>query len=257
MKLKNIYPSSYSGLPGVLNSLGMILLVVAMFFDVSGNPKLGFPTFWIAWALILVSMGKEVEVENGKLVLKYGFPKSFIKVEISEVREISEITKLEKGKIVRYFRQTFVVPVLILTWPYLYILTKGTAIPLRYLVFLLIPAFVGIMLILYFTLTLSNYRKFLRNATIIVAIVLAVLLLMILIVFKPTEETLLFLLISYLLLIMGFLLFMSLSLRKNVILIESDKGYYALICFEGEGLHGLIEKLLRNEQTVIGHGNEL
>ncbi len=249
MKLKNVYPSSYSGLPGLLNSLGMMLLVVAMFFNVSGSPKLGFSTFWIAWGLILVSIGKEVEVRREKLILKYGFPRPLIKVEISEIRGISEVTKLEKGKIARYFRQALVVPALVLVLPYIYILTKGTTIPIRYLVFLLIPAFVGIMLILYFTLTLSNYREFLRKATIIVAIVLAVLLLMMLIIFKPTGGALLLLVMSYLLLIMGFLFFMSLSLRKNVILIESDKGYYALICLEGEGLHDLIREFLKGEMV--------
>ena len=247
MKLENIYPASYSGLPGILNSLGMMLIVAAMFFNLSGNPKLGFVTFWIAWVLLLVSIGKEVEVKNGKLILKYGFPKPFIKIEISEIIEIADITKLKKGRIARYFRQALVVPILVLILPYIYIFAKGTTIPLRYVVFLLIPAFVGIMLILYFTMTLSNYREFLRKATIIVAVVLAVLLLMILIIFKPVREALLILIMSYLLLVIGFFIFMSISLKRNVILIESDRGCYALVCF---GNHNeLIRELSRVMQN--------
>lgn len=248
MKLENVYPASYSGLPGILNSLGMIVMVVAMFFNVSGNPKLGFVTFWIAWVLLLVSIGKEVEVKNGKLILKYGFLKPFIKVDLSEIREIADITKLKKGRIARYFRQALVVPILVLILPYIYIFAKGTTIPLRYVVFLLIPAFVGIMLILYFTMTLSNYREFLRKATIIVAVVLAVLLLMILVIFKPVGEALLILVMSYLLLVMSFVIFMSISLKRNVILIESDRGCYALVCF-GD-YNELIRELLRVAQNV-------
>ncbi len=247
-KLENIYPASYSGPPGILNSLGMIVMVIAMFLNVSENLKPGFVTFWIAWVLLLVSIGKEVEVKNGKLILKYGFPKQFIKVEISEIREIADITKLKKGRIARYFRQALVVPTLVLVLPYIYIFAKGATIPLRYVVFLLIPAFVGIMLMLYFTMTLSNYREFLRKSTIIVAVALAVLLLMILIIFKPTGGALLLLVMSYLLLVVGFLVFMSISLRRNVVLIESDRGYHALICF-GD-YNELIRELLRVAQNV-------
>ncbi len=235
MKLENVYPASYSGFPGILNSLGMVLIVVAMFFNVSGNPKLGFATFWVAWVLLIVSIGKGVEVKNGKLILKYGFPKPLIKIEISEIREIADITKLKRGRIARYFRQALLVPVLILILPYIYIFMKGTTIPLKYVVFLLIPAFVGIMLILYFTMTLSNYREFLRKATIIVAIVLAVLLLMILVIFKPIGKALPLLVMSYLLLVISFVIFMSISLKRNVILIESNRGCYALVCFGDYG----------------------
>ncbi|WP_456399014.1 hypothetical protein [Palaeococcus sp. (in: euryarchaeotes)] len=248
MKLEDIYPAPYSGLPGILNSLGMILMVVAMFFNVSENLKLGFVTFWIAWVLLLVSIGKEVEVKNGKLILKYGFPKPLIKVEISEIREITNITKLKRGKIARYFRQALVVPILVLILPYIYIFVKGTMIPLRYVVFLLIPAFVGIMLLLYFTMTLSNYREFLRKATIIVAVVLALLLLMILRIFKPVGEALLIFVMSYLLLVVSFVIFMSIGIKRNVVLIEGDRGCYALFCF-GD-YNELIRELLKVAQNV-------
>ncbi len=242
MKLENVYPASYSGLPGILNSLGTILMVVAMFFSISGNPELGFATFWIAWALLLISVGKEVEAKNGKLILKYGFPKPLIKIKISEIKEIADIMKLRKGRISRYFRQALVVPILILILPYVYIFAKGITIPLRYVVFLLLPAFVGIMIILYFMMTLSNYREFLKRATIIVAVVLAVLLLMILVIFRPTGNVLLLLVMTSLLLVMSFALLMSINLKRNVVLIETDKGCYGLIC-SGDR-NGTIKELL-------------
>ena len=74
------YSLPYSGLPGVLSALSMVLFAVSLPLQIYGQNyfTLGLMLFWIGWLMALASAGRNVTISNGRVTLTYGFPSEFL-----------------------------------------------------------------------------------------------------------------------------------------------------------------------------------
>ncbi len=100
MKLENVRPMNFSGIPFVL--------VVVAFFLIIILPRVISGEYWplwiLGWVILFASWGTGAEIEGDLIVLKYVFGKLKIRISLSEIEEITTLNKLQKGTIARYFK---------------------------------------------------------------------------------------------------------------------------------------------------------
>lgn len=249
VKLRNVWPTPYNGIPAILSSLSLVLFVSAFLIIHYGKgayDTLSFILFSTGIISILLSSGREVELKNGKLILRYGFPLTLISIIVEDIVDVADLSSLKRGKLIKYFKSQLVMPLLIMLLPVLYMppITK----PLM-LLFLLVPVVVGFSLLTYFMMTFSDYKRFLNYTVITLAIILALIFLEAALVnsrIASSTDALLMLAVGYLLLIVGFIVFISFAMRRHIVLIESKRGYYAIAALSKSDAEALIKVLVKH-----------
>lgn len=158
------WPASYSGLPLLFMSAGIGMMLVSLLMNVSGYAiELTLPTTMIGIVLVLISTGKSVKICSNGIKLEYGFPFTIIKYNIDDIVEIADITMLEKGQLIRYFKPFAIIFTLYTAFPIAYITVKEKIVLPIAIPYILIPLFIGIMLSIYFVSTASNFRQYVRK----------------------------------------------------------------------------------------------
>ena len=257
VKLRNVWPTPYNGIPAILSSLSLVMFVLAFLIIRYGKgtyDTLGFILFFTGIIFGLLSSGREVELKNGKLVLRYGFPLTLINIVVEDVVDVADLSSLKRGKLIKYFKSQLVMPLLIMLLPVLYMppVTK----PLI-LLFLLVPVVVGFSLLTYFMMTFSDYKRFLNYTIITLAIILALIFMEVALVnpqIVSSMNALLMLAVGYLLLIAGFIVFISFAMRRHIVLIESKQGYYAIAALSKSDAEVLIKILVKHLLAKGGIG---
>ncbi len=248
VKVKNVWPAPYTGIPAVLSSSSLVMFVLAFLIIYYGRgvyDTLGFTLFFTGIAFGLLSAGKEVELKDDRLVLKYGFPQAVINITVREVVEVADLSSLKRGKLFKYFKSQLVAPLLIMLLPILYLppLTK----PLMALL-LLVPVVIGFSLLTYFMMTFSDYRRFLNYAIVTLMAMLALIFLEIAMInpqIVSSKDALVMLVLGYVLLIAGFIVFISFAIRRHIILIESTQGHYAVTAASKADAEEFMKTLLK------------
>jgi len=249
VKVKNVWPAPYTGIPAVLSSSSLVMFVLAFLIIHYGRgvyDTLGFTLFFTGIAFGLLSAGKEVELKDDRLVLKYGFPQAVINITVREVVEVADLSSLKRGKLFKYFKSQLVAPLLIMLLPILYLppLTK----PLMALL-LLVPVVIGFSLLTYFMMTFSDYRRFLNYAIVTLMAMLALIFLEIAMInpqIVSSKDALVMLVLGYVLLIAGFIVFISFAIRRHIILIESTQGHYAVTAASKADAEEFMKTLLKH-----------
>jgi len=161
-----IWPASYVGIPSLLLSAALILFTFSLMFQIyEGTSE--HVAFWFPLAgivLALFSIGRDVTITDGKIVLSYGYPIPAFKLAINDVVQVVDVNNLERGRLFKYFKSQLILITVVIIYPLLYILVKGSLPPIQYLTFFSLPIFVGLALISYFMMTTNSYRKFIKYA---------------------------------------------------------------------------------------------
>ena len=238
-----LWPASYVGLPGVLFSIAIVLFTIALLLQEYGEVPdfVSLPVVFTGILLALLSVGRGVDVVDGKIILTYGYPRTVFKLTITDVVEVADVNNLEKGRLFKYFKVQLIPLTIIIAYPLLYIIVKASLPPVRYLTFFLIPIFVGLGLIVYFMLTSESYRRFAKYTGWVLSFVLMVIDFLIGSYYHQLFDrlltsdmtTLLPLMIGQVLVFI-FFIFITV-LRRHVIILEDTRGrYYAVVAVEEE-----------------------
>ena len=97
-----VWPLPYTGLPALLNSLSIIMFAMLVVVSMTLRYDLLFIlSFLVAVSLSLASLGRRVVVDDGVIILEYGYPKPLLKYRFSldEIRQAFEA--VEKRKVVK------------------------------------------------------------------------------------------------------------------------------------------------------------
>ena len=202
----------------ILSSLSLVLFISAFLiihYSKGAYDTLCFILFFTGIISVLLSSSREVELENGKLILRYEFPLTLISVIVEDVVDDADLSSFKRDKLIKYFKLQLVMPLLIMPLPVLYMpsITK----PLM-LLFLLVPVVVDFSLLTYFMMIFSDYKRFLSYTVITLAIIRALIFLEVALVnpqIASSMDALLMLAVEYLPLIIGFIVFISFAMRRQ------------------------------------------
>ncbi len=100
MKLENVTPMNFSGIPFVFGVIAFSLIVLL--------PRVMSEAYWplwiLGWLILFASWGTGAEIEGDSIVLKYAFGVLKIKIPFNEIEEIAVLSRLQKGTIAKYFK---------------------------------------------------------------------------------------------------------------------------------------------------------
>ncbi|AHF81183.1 hypothetical protein [Thermococcus paralvinellae] len=102
MKLENVRPMNFSGIPFALVVVAFSLIVILP--KAVTMPERYWPLWILGWVILFASWGTGAEIEGDSIVLKYVFGKLKIRIPFSEIEEITTLNKLQKGTIAKYFK---------------------------------------------------------------------------------------------------------------------------------------------------------
>ncbi|RLE91682.1 MAG: hypothetical protein DRJ55_05390 [Thermoprotei archaeon] len=249
------YPLPYSGVPGALSALSMVLFAVSLPLQIYGQNyfTLGLVLFWIGWLMALASAGRNVTISEGRVTLTYGFPFRVFKLVVDGVVEMADLNSLQRGKLFKYFKVQVIPYAVVTFYPLLYVAAKFSLPPIYFLAFLLIPSAVGLSLLMYFMLTFASYRRFIKYAgyTVVSTTIIAN--------FgiasyynaafgKPITSdahALILLILGELLIFLAFALYASLATKRHVILLEDTRGkHYAIGAVDEDAAKELTRKIV-------------
>ncbi len=172
MSEQEVWPLPYTGLPALLNSLSIIVFAMLIAMSVTLKYDLLFIlAFLVGISLSLASLGRKVVVDDDTIILEYGFPKPLLKYRITGIVEVFDINELSKGKLVKYFKSLLTPFITIMVLPVIYVIVRGIYPSPTYITLMTVPIAMGVSLLLYFMFTAPSYRKFLRCAFTVTAIV--------------------------------------------------------------------------------------
>jgi len=97
--------------------------------------------------------------------LSYGFPVALFRAELRDVVGVSDVNSLARGKLFKYFKFQVVPLALLPLIPVVYVAAKSSPPPVQYLSFLGIPVALGVVLISYFMLTTTSFKRFIEKVT--------------------------------------------------------------------------------------------
>ena len=252
--VKDYWPCAYSGLPAVLQSISIVLFTVTLLMLVGNVGDIYvFMMFFTGIVLALMSIGNEVKITNGELLLTYGYPFKLIKVRVKEVVHIADINALERGKLFKYFKVVLVPFIMITAFPLLYVLIKGASVPLQYSMFLAIPIFVGAALIGYFMVSSRSYKAFLQNVLRVLVVLLITINFFLAIEYHRLYSgfitrdlnALIPLMLAEILLFIFFVAMLVNAVKRHVIIVEDSRGrYYAIASASEVKARELIELIV-------------
>ena len=167
-----VWPLPYTGLPALLNSLSIIMFAMLVVLSVTFKYDLFLiPAFLFAVSLSLVSLGRQVVIDDGVIILEYGYPKPLLKYRITDIVEVFDINELSRGKLVKYFKSLLVPFITIMVLPIIYVIVRGIYPSPTYVTLMTAPIAMGVSLLLYFMFTAPSYRKLIRYTFTVTAIV--------------------------------------------------------------------------------------
>ena len=252
------WPTPYTGLPSVLLSTALLIFTSSLLLSVYNDVPNYIPFFTtlIGIVLALISVGREVEVLKGKVILSYGFPKVIFKLVFTEVTQVTDLTNLERGRLFKYFKIQLVPYSFMMTYPLLYIIIKASLPPIRYLTLLSIPICVGVALTTYFMLTSSSYEKLAKYVGYILSITFLTLDAIIASYYhqvfnRPLTsdiDTLLALMAGQ---VLAFLFFIPIfAIRRHIIILEDINGKRcAIVTASEEDARLLVKAIMREVMT--------
>lgn len=248
----------YSRLPAILSGLSITCFAAALLFGLLDNSLLMVLLLCLGFLSGLLSTGREVEVRNGYIVLRYGFPKSIIKYVVRDIISILDVNELEKGSLVRYFKYHLFMFSLIIVLPLIYLSAKGLYPSPAYLPLIFLPVFIGVVLQLYIMFTSKSYRRMIRLMTWILAGAWSVIGFIVGVtyrevygrsLFSDPNATILYF-TSMMLLAISSIVLLALMGRHHIVIIEtSDRKFYAIGTSSAQSARELIKKIL---EEVIG-----
>lgn len=238
---RRYWPMPYSGLPGVLNSVGLVMVSFGLVAPFLGDWALAIPLTGIV--LLLLSIGREVRVSNDALVLCYGFPVVFYRQVVKDVVEVTDLKKLSRGRLAKYFKLPVAVFLVVALLPLAYLMARGLRVPLVYLVYLLIPVVVCVLLIAYFVLTSTGYLKLLKRVLSFVGTTVCVMSFFVGATYRSVHghsiledpHAVAMWIIGVLLLAFFLIAFSIYTGKRSVIVIEDSRGrHYAVVAVDDE-----------------------
>jgi len=244
----------YTGLPSILLTSALLIFTSALLLNAYQDVSDYIIFFVISTGIVLalLSVGREIEVSEGKIIVSYGFPKGLFKMVFTDVVHVVNLTDLEKGRLFRYFKVQLIPYSCMIVYPLLYIIIKASLPPLRYLTLISIPVCVGVALITYLMLTSSSYKKFVKYAGYMLSIVFIILDFFIANYYRQVFNrsilsdinTLLPLMVGQ---VLAFLFFMPLAAieRHTIVLEDVDGKKCAIIVANEEDARSLIRTIMR------------
>jgi len=248
VKYTDIWAASYTGIPSYLSILSIVSFEIALLLFIRGNGALDL----IAWGCVslgflcgLLSCGREVEISNNVLILKYGFPIAIIKMKISNIIGVADINNLKKGRLSKYFKTQLVAPFLLLIAPIIF-LFPYLLNPIGIFV-LLVTIVMGFTLLTYFMMTFSEYKRYVRTSALTLCILIGILFLEIIFMNRSIfveKEALYLLFAGYVMAVLSFLILIFLALKRHVILLETSSESYAVIASSEEAANNFMKTVM-------------
>ncbi|RLF04217.1 MAG: hypothetical protein DRK00_07200 [Thermoprotei archaeon] len=250
---RRVWALPYSGVPALLSNVSIVSFGAAVLLALLRSPvqavfiALGFLT-------ALLSLGDGVEVRGGAIVLRYGFPVTVFRLELSDVVSVFNVNELRRGKLVKYFKSQLMPFILIVLLPPLYTLVCGKPANPAYIPWIILPSLLGLLLMLYFTFTAKTYRELLRRISGAVCTSLALLGFVISVMYRQSYGSSIFSDVpSLLMALVGLTLLGAFSAilailagKRPIIVLEDSEGkFYAVGAIDGEAASSFIKLVLR------------
>ena len=160
-KISGVWPLPYCGLPGLFSILSVMFFALAVY--VAKVTNFGLALFAIGVLLGLLSSGKGVILDHSRLILEYGFPKALIKIVIQDVTGVSDVSAIERGCIIKYFKAPICTALVIICFPVLYVAGAGMIPSVEYIPLITLPAIIGVILVIVLAYTGTSYKAFVRK----------------------------------------------------------------------------------------------
>ena len=245
------WPAPYSGVPGALFALSMILIIVAFLLNITRSTLSAYTLclFLASIVFALLSVGKEVLAVKGRLVLVYGYPVSIFKYSVTNITEISALDNLSRGKIFKYFKLYLVPSTMMMHLPVIYVILTAPSIPIEYLTFLLAPVVAGLILTVRCMLTYFDFMKFIKYTGSILGAISTILCFQVASIYnkvfgRPITSdlrTLAFLMTGMLLTFVFYAMVLYFSTRRHLIVIEDSAGrHYAIVAVDEKTAQELV-----------------
>ena len=251
-----VWPLPYTGLPALLNSLSIIMFAMLVVVSMTLRYNLLFILlFMVAISLSLASLGRRVVVDDGVIILEYGYPKPLLKYRITGIVEVFDINELSRGKLVKYFKSLLTPFIIIMVLPVIYVIVRGIYPSPTYITLMTVPIAMGVSLLLYFMFTAPSYRKFLRCAFTVTAIIYISLLALIIGYYYGNIYGRIDLLVA---LIGTSLIILCIALpflaRQNhiIIIVDENGSHYAVGTHGEEVAKAFIKTIIKTIQENIG-----
>ncbi len=260
------WPLPYSGLPALMSSLSLVCFTGGILLNLikpSISSLIATPVIAMGFITALLSVGRDVELIEDGVVLKYGFPKVVLKYVVRDVVGVFDVNELRRGNLLRYFKYHIFLFSLIIALPITYLIIKGIYPNPAYLPILLIPVFLGVVLLIYIAFTADSYKKLLRRITPVISTAWVSVGFVVGITYREVyRESLLSNPSAFALYMLGMLLLatstivlIALMSRRHVVIIEASNGKFYAVGTLGnaeakELIRSVLEVIARNAEVT-------
>ncbi len=228
------WPLPYSGIPAILHvsSETLCVLIVAITWCMKRLPVSLFGALLAAmFVLSLLSCGRYVEIRQRCVELAYGFPIPVIKYVINDIVSIFDINELDRSMLLRYFKIMIFTPIIMLSFPILYLACNNWTMTMSDIPVLLVFVLLGILATLHIFFSGREYRKLTKIIFTLLGFTVFAVILVSMFIYLPYvtyQVTVLYILILCSLAI--FITFIAMFYeRRHVVIIKTSSGkFYAI-----------------------------
>ncbi len=247
---RDLWPLPYHGIPSILSTLSITLFALAGCMINYGYLTIVF--FIIGLILGLLSNGNSVSIDNSNIILRYGFPKAFIKITISDICGIVDVSAIERGSLLKYFKAPIYTAVILILVPVLYVIARGLIPNPIYIPLITLPLIIGLILIIAIAYTGTSYKVFIRRLGLIVGSMIGLTAFIIGMLYYEVYGTSIFgdshafILAFICLMLLGIstVLFIALYQKHHIIVVKASSGYYAIGAVSEEKALEFIKSIL-------------
>ncbi len=243
------WPLPYSGLPAILAGLSMMCFTIGIIATLLNIITILAPLLALGLVLTLLSVGRSVDVTSDGVVLSYGFPVVVMRYVVRDVVKVFDVKELDRGALVRYFKQPLLVSLALIAVPLTYLAIEAPHLDPAHLPMLLVPTFLGIVIQVHTVLTANSYRRFVIGTMVILGLVWVSMGLAIAITgwgaLSSSLSTSARFFISVALLTLAIALYATLGGKRHVVIVESSDGkFYAVGTPSAEDAKRLVKRIL-------------
>ncbi len=233
MKLENVRPMNFSGIPFALVVIAFPLIIILP----RAMSEVWWPLWILGWLILSASWGTGVGIDGSLIVLKYVFGKLKIRIPFGEIEEITALSKL----LARYFKWEIALFVICIIYAFFDLITMPRELLKGYYFGDIGLIIFGLFYIFAFILPFS--RRILVG-------ILAYLFILPILLYQKTgnitgDDISMFMVLAA---ILGFAILDIYG--KDYILIRTKKDVYLLTCRSADNVIKTVLKVAQNVQTA-------